>query len=138
MVCRLPEGVVVLLSPGVVVVLVLRESARTTRGFLTVWGLDDPAPSSVGAFRLTGCWGLVLLCSALFRTVIACFNFVNLLATLVFDTLASMNIASGFIVLGSTHVSLGVFGVEGLSELVHEHVDVLHGGVLENDVHVVP
>ena len=129
-----------MLSVEVVVVLVLRGcgGARTAHGFLTVWGLEDPAPSSVVAFRLTGCWGLGLLCSVLFRIVIACFNFVNLLATLVFDTLASMNIASGFIVLGSTHVSLGVFGVEGLSELVHEHVDVLHGGVLENDVHVVP
>src|ERR1700737_3045561 len=112
-ICRLPDGVVcrlsdgggVSLSAGVLGVLVRLESTGTGRGFLTVWGLDDPAPSSVVALRLTGCV-LALACSALLRTVIACFNFVNLLATFVLVTLPSMNMASGLIVSGSTQVSL--------------------------------
>ena len=91
------------MSAGVDVVLVRLEFAGTARGFLTVWGLEDPTPSSVVAFRLTGCCVLGLLYSALFRTVIACFNFVNMLATFVFVTLPSMNMASTFIVSGSTY-----------------------------------
>ena len=109
-VCRLAEGIGVLLSAGVEVVLVLLESAGTSRGFLTYWGLEDPAPSSVVAFCLTGCCAFGLFCNALLKTVIACFNFVNLLATLVFDVLPSMKMASGFMVSGSTHVSLAYKG----------------------------
>ena len=103
---RLEDGVGVPLSAGVAVVLVLRESAGTARGFLIVCGLDDPAPSSAVAFRLTGCCDFGLLCKALFRTVTACLSFTNLLATLVFETLPSINMASGFIASGSMQDSL--------------------------------
>ena len=112
-VCQLADGIGVLLSAGVEVVLVFLESTGTARGFFAVWGLEDLAPSSVVAFCLTGCYVVGLLCSALFRTVIACFNFVNLLATFMFDTLPSMNMASGCIVYGSTHVSLAYRGSKG-------------------------
>lgn len=90
-VCQHLDGVAVSLSAGVVVVLVFLESIGTTCGFLTVWGLEDPTLSSVIAFRFIGCYVLGLLCNALFRAVVACFNFLNLLATIVFDALPSMN-----------------------------------------------
>ena len=51
---RLPDGVGVSLTAGVAVGVVLLESDGTGRGFLTVRGLEDPAPSSVVDFRLTG------------------------------------------------------------------------------------
>ena len=44
---RLPDGVGVSLMASVTVGVVLLESAETGQGFLIVWGIDDPAPSSV-------------------------------------------------------------------------------------------
>ena len=114
---RLPDGVGVADTVGVAdgdgVGVVLLEFAGTGRGFLTVWGLDDPAPSSAVDLRLTPCAAFGLLWMALFSNVIACFSLVNLLATFVFDTLVSMKMVSGLMTSGSTQVSLACVASKG-------------------------
>ena len=104
-VCLLPDGVGVPLSAGVADGVALLESAGTGLGFLTDSGLDEPAPSSVVAFRLTVCWLFVFVCRSLLSTLTAFFSFTNRLATFVLDTLSSMKIDAGLTTSGSTHVS---------------------------------
>ena len=136
-VCRLAEGVGVSLSDSVFEGVVRFQTADTNCGFLTNWGLDDPAPSLEVVFCITGSWYLVLPYKPLFSTVIACLNFVNQAWDLCVRCTAIDKYWLQF-----DHVWLNarlfcVECIERLRELVHEHMNILHSANLKDDIHVV-